>query len=129
MQVKLTERPRDPGGADPLPAQRRFSPASPSDQPLGLTVREMDSTFVRRMEIPSSVQGIVVVRIDPAGAAFVPAMRRGFVIMEINRQPVRSVADFARIVAAARTGDALAFYGYDPGVGQRSIILATVDAK
>ena len=47
--------------------------------------------------------------------------------MEINRQPVRSMADFARIVSAARTGDALAFYGYDPSVGQRGFVLATVD--
>jgi S1-C subfamily serine protease len=56
-------------------------------------------------------------------------MRRGFVIMEINRQPVRSVSDFDRLVAAARTGDALAFYGYDPTVGQRAFVLATVDSR
>jgi uncharacterized protein YcaQ len=60
---------------------------------------------------------------------FVPAMRRGFVIMEINRQPVRSAADFGRLVAAARTGDALAFYGYDPSVGQKGFVLATVDSR
>jgi S1-C subfamily serine protease len=58
-----------------------------------------------------------------------PAMRRGFVIMEINRQPVQSVADYERIVGASRAGDALAFYGYDPSFGQRSLILVTVDAK
>ena len=81
------------------------------------------------MGIPASVAGVIVVRADPAGASFVPPMRRGFVIMEINRRPVRSVADFARLVAAARTGDALAFYGYDPSVGQRAFVLATVDSR
>jgi len=70
-----------------------------------------------------------VTRVDPVGAAFVPAMRRWFVIMEINRQPVRSVADFDRLLATARTGDALAFYGYDPAVGQRMLVLATVDTR
>jgi serine protease Do len=128
-QVKLTERPRDTGGADPLPAQRRVTASPATDQPLGLTVRELDPGFARRLEIPVAVQGVVVVRSDPAGASFVPAIRRGFVIMEINRQPVRTVADFARLVSAARTGDALAIYGYDPAVGQRSIILATVDTR
>jgi hypothetical protein len=49
--------------------------------------------------------------------------------MEINRQAVRSVADVARLVGSARTGDALAFYGYDPATGQRNIILATVDTR
>jgi S1-C subfamily serine protease len=92
-------------------------------------VRELEAGFARRMEIPTSVQGLVVVRIDPAGAAFVPVMRRGFVIMEINRQPVRSVGDFTRLVGAARAGDALALYGYDPSVGQRGFILATVDTR
>ena len=40
-----------------------------------------------------------------------------------------SAAEFERIVGAARTGDALAFYGYDPSVGQREIVMATVDAR
>jgi S1-C subfamily serine protease len=47
------------------------------------------------------VQGVVVTRVDPVGAAFVPAMRRWFVIMEINRQPVRSVG---RLRSAAGDG-------------------------
>ena len=126
-QVKLTERPRDSAAADPLPVERRS--AVPADTPLGLTVREFDPLFAKRLDIPASVQGIIVVRVDPTGAAFVPAMRRGFVIMEINRQPVRTVADYDRIVGASRAGDALAFYGYDPSVSQRSLILVTVDAK
>ena len=74
-----------------------------------------------------SVRGVIVAKVDPAAASFVPAMRRGFIVMEINRQPVRSSADFARIVAAARPGDALAFYGYDPMRAQRTLVTAVVD--
>ena len=47
--------------------------------------------------------------------------------MEINRQPVRSVADFQRLVSGARSGEALAFYGYDPGISQRAFVTVTVD--
>jgi serine protease Do len=129
-QVKLTERPLDDSrAADRNASGRRPAQAPQGDSPLGLTVRDMEPGFARRMEIPISVQGVVVIRVDPAGAAFVPAMRRGFVITEINRQPVRSTADFARIISAARSGDALAFYGYDPSVGQRGFVLATVDTR
>ena len=130
-QVKLVERPADLGAPDesPSPKPSRLPAPEPTDRSLGLTVREMDAAFVHRMAIPSSVQGVVVTRVDPVGAAFVPAMRRWFVIMEINRQPVRSVADFDRLLATARTGDALAFYGYDPAVGQRMLVLATVDTR
>jgi serine protease Do len=130
-QVKLTERPVD--GARPgdrgVSGRRPAPPPQQGEPPLGLTVRDLDAGFARRMEIPIAVQGVVVMRVDPAGAAFVPAMRRGFVITEINRQPVRSVADFTRILAAARSGDALAFYGYDPSVGQRGFVLATMDTR
>jgi S1-C subfamily serine protease len=99
------------------------------DPMLGLTVRELDANAARRLELPASVQGVMVIRVDPAAASFVPAMRRGFVIMEINREPVRTAGDFQRLMAAARTGDALAFYGYDPAVKQREIVMATVDAR
>ena len=128
--MKLTERPlrertdddRDSGLPD------RSLPRQPPDEmPLGLTVREVDTGFARRLEIPSSIQGVVVARVDPARASFVPSIRRGFIIMEINRQPVRSAAEFQRLVSAARSGDALAFYGYDPALGQRTFVTATVD--
>jgi serine protease Do len=129
-QVTLTERPADGTQAtDRGVAGRPAGPAPQLEPALGLTVRDLDPGFARRMEIPVAVQGVVVMRVDPAGAAFVPAMRRGFVITEINRQPVRSTADFARIISAARSGDALAFYGYDSSVGQRGFVLATVDGR
>ena len=129
-QVKLAERPaRAASPEKPAVSRRGTAVPLPADPALGLVVRDLDAAVARRMEIPSSVTGVMVVRIDPAGAAFVPAMRRGFVIMEINRQRVGSVADFQRLLAAARTGDALAFYGYDPSVGQRAIVMATVDNR
>ena len=126
-QVKLTERPL-PDAAPGAVGARSAAPAG-REPALGLTVRDLEPGFARRLELPSFVQGVVVMRADPAGAAFVPAIRRGFIIMEINRQPVRSTADFDRLVSTARVGDALAFYGYDPSVGQRGFVLATVDAR
>jgi S1-C subfamily serine protease len=47
--------------------------------------------------------------------------------MEINRRPIRSVADFRQALAAARPGDALAFFGYDPAQAQRTFVTVTVD--
>ncbi len=128
-QVKLTERPRseDGSGDGPLPTSAPAPP--PTDPLLGLTVRELDAVVARRLEVPPGVAGVLVVRVDPAAGSFVPSMRRGFVIMEINRQPVRTPAEFQRLMGAAHTGDVLAFYGYDPAVKQRSIVMATVDAR
>ena len=131
MPVKLAERPaRDADEEpDPLlgPGTRPRAPEPAPLSPLGLTVRELDRGFVGRLEIPDNVQGVVVSRVDPTGAAFSALIRRGFVIMEINRKPVRTVPDYQRIVAAARPGDVLAFYCYDPTLVQRSLVTVTVE--
>jgi serine protease Do len=128
--IKLTERPardRPEDERDSALPDRSAPRVIPEDAPLGLTVRDLDAAFARRLEIPLSIQGVVVARVDPATASFVPSIRRGFIIMEINRQPIRTVAEFQRIVSSARSGDALAFYGYDPALGQRTFVTATVD--
>ena len=129
VAVKLAERPaRDEPDRDPLDTGARPRPAEPTaNVPLGLSVRDLDRGFVGRLEVPDSVQGVIVTRVDPTGAAFSAAVRRGFVIMEINRKPVRSVADYQRIIGAAKAGDVLALYYYDPTLAQRSLVTVTVE--
>src|SRR6185503_7449501 len=105
-QVKLSERPPTDTAGETVPLPGRAPappPPPPADPTLGLSVRDLDSLFARRMELPPSVQGVIVTSVDPAAASFVPAMRRGFVIMEINRQPIRDSAEFRRVLGAART--------------------------
>jgi hypothetical protein len=47
--------------------------------------------------------------------------------MEINRKPVRSAADYHRIVSAAKPGDVLALYYFDPTLAQRALVTVTVE--
>jgi serine protease Do len=132
MPVKLAERP--PRGEEFEDGARGIlgTPVRPRPQPpdtvapLGLSVREMDRGFAGRLEIPDSVQGVIVSRVDPAGAAH-QALRRGFVIMEINRRPTRSLAEYQRQVSSVRAGDVLAIYYYDPTLGQRGLVTVTID--
>jgi serine protease Do len=133
--VKLTERPAredddDDDHPDGMPSRSGAAPAvSSADPPLGLTVRELDTALARRLDIPAGIGGVVVMRVDPADASFVPGIHRGFVVMEINREPVRSVAEYQRIVNGARGGDVLAFFGYDTSLGQRMFVTATMDER
>ena len=132
LPVKLAERPLrgDASGSAPTDAFGGTRPPAPPpdmpDVPLGLSVRELDRTFVGRLDIPGDVQGVVVTRVDPTGPAF-SLLRRGVVILEINRRPVRSLADYQRLAGSARPGDVLAVYCYDPAVRQRSLVAITVD--
>jgi S1-C subfamily serine protease len=106
---------------------RPRAPDPPAELPLGLTVREMDRELSARLDLPDSVQGIMVSRVDPTGAAFSAAIRRGFVILEINRHSIRSLADYRRTLAAAKPGDILALYCYDPTLKQRTLVTVGVD--
>ena len=132
MPVRLTERPKaalaSGDNAEPLPGGRGLRPPSlDPETPLGITVREMDRAFIGRLEVPDSVQGVFVTRVDPTGTAFSAQVRRGFIIMEINRRPVRTVADYQRIVSGARAGDVLAILYYDPTVAQRAVLTVMVE--
>ena len=130
VQVRLVERPlrdRTPDGLEDLGPRPRQRLPEPTETPLGLMVRELDRSFVGRLEIPSTVNGVVISRVDPTGAGFQALLRRGFVIMEINKRPVATVAEYQRVVAAARPGDILVFYVYDPTLTQRSLVTVTVE--
>jgi serine protease Do len=129
MSIRLAERPPradDADQQDQLGLRPPRVPAPMTDVPIGVSVREMDRTFIGRLEIPQDVRGVIVSRVDPTGAAY-QVLRRGLVIMEINRRPVRSTDDFRRIVSSARPGDDLAVYYYDPTLGQRFLVTVTVE--
>jgi serine protease Do len=129
VNVKLAERPArgqefDASTGLERPPQRLREPES--EAPLGVIVREMDRAFVGRQEIPENVQGVIVSRVDPTGAAH-HVLRRGLIIMEVNRKPTTTVAAFERAVGAAKAGDVLAIYYYDPALSLRSLVTVVVD--
>ncbi|MBP1607723.1 MAG: hypothetical protein H6Q08_3097 [Acidobacteria bacterium] len=55
------------------------------------------------------------------GPAEEAGVEHGDIVLEINRQPVASPADFVRLVSGARPGDVLAFYCYVPALEQRAL--------
>ena len=129
--VKLAERPLrdsfDDGLQDLAPRRGGSSLPEMADVPLGLSVRELNRNLPGRLEVPDSVNGVVVSRVDPTGSAFQSLLRRGVVIMEINKRPVSSVGEYQQIVSSARPGDILALYVYDPALNQRSLVTVTVE--
>jgi serine protease Do len=127
IAVKLAERPARGGEVDGLGNRPRSEPPQPAPEvALGVTVREMDRGVVGRLELPDGVQGVIVSQVDPMGPAH-PLLRRGYVILEVNRKPTRTVADYQRLVAGSRSGDVFAFYCYDPTLGQRALVTVMVN--
>jgi len=90
-------------------------------------VRDLDADARQRYRLPRQLQGVVVWRVEPMSPAFDAEIERGAVVLEINRRPVTSAADYSRLTASARTGDVLAFYLYVPDSG-RTLRAVRIDA-
>jgi serine protease Do len=128
IPVRLVERPLPQSvEAEAIPGGRGEAPASVRQPRLGLTVRPLDRTRARSVQVPPGIEGVVIWRVDPAGAAFSGPVRRDYVIMQVNRKPVPTVEAYERVISAARPGDVLALYYYDPFNGQRVLVTATVE--
>ncbi len=128
VTVKLAERP--PREADARqqesPPERARSEAEP---PLGLSVRDLDRQTAERLDLPRNTRGVLITRVEPMSSSFDNGIERGTVLLEVNRQPVESAADFRRIARAARPGDILTLWIYAPDIVQRQLKTIRVDEK
>jgi serine protease Do len=121
VTVKLAERPGrvTPPSAPTSPAGRGLERDEPIE--LGLTLIEVDETNAHRFDIPAGMTGLLVQRVEPFSAAYDAGILRGQILLEVNRQAVKSVVGFRRAVQASRPGDVLAVFLYDPDLEQRAI--------
>ncbi len=58
---------------------------------LGLTLQPVTPEVTSQLNIPEDTKGLVVTQADPNGAAALTGIRRGDVILEVNRQPVTTL--------------------------------------
>jgi serine protease Do len=127
VQIKLAERPRQTAERAASAAERSIQRTGPGE--LGLSLIEIDDSNAHRFDIPSGMTGLLVQRVEALSMAYDGGIERGSIILEINRQPVNSVAGFRRIVGAARPGDVLAFYLYEPELDQRAIRTVRTESR
>ena len=127
--VKLAERP-----PRETAAQSRQAPPASGLKPdlvpvIGLTVRDLDAAAFNRLDLPSYTRGVLITRVEPLSSSFDAEVQRDTVLIEINRKPVGSAAEFRRLAGAARTGDVLALYVYVPEVDQRKLVTVRVEDR
>jgi serine protease Do len=123
VTVKLAERPLR---ERQLPREAT-QPSSNPGPALGLSVREIDPEFAQRFNLPKGLEGVIVSRVDPMSPAFDADIERGHVLLEINRQPVRSIEDYRRLTARARSGEVLALYLFKPEITRRELHTVKVE--
>ncbi|HYJ15730.1 MAG TPA: DegQ family serine endoprotease [Candidatus Limnocylindria bacterium] len=82
--------------------------AAPEKGELGLTVQRLTPQMAESLGLEKS-EGVVVSAVEPGSAADDAGIRRGDVLMEIDRRPIRNLDEYRKTVAAIKKGRGVLF--------------------
>ena len=82
--------------------------AKPQESKFGLTVKGITQDMADRYKLPST-KGVIVQDVKPDGFGENSGLARGDVILEINKQPINSEADYRKIESQAKSGQDVVF--------------------
>lgn len=114
IAVTLGTLPEELGGGSEEPGG--VSDAKGADVLEGVDLSDLDSALRRQYDIPAHVRGAVVTNVEEDSPAAEAGLRKGDVILEINRQPVRN-ADEAIELSRKATGDRVLLRVWSSGDG------------
>jgi len=96
----------DDDDAEPAKVSDKPAPKADNGQVavsgLGLTVAPISAALRDRFELAPDAKGVVVTDVAANGLAADKGIRPGDVVVEVSRDPIKSPADFAQKVEAAR---------------------------
>jgi len=82
--------------------------STPKQSKFGVTVRKLTPEIADRLDIPAG-KGVIVQDVKPQSFAEDVGLGRGDVILEINKQPVNSEEEFARVESSLKSGQDVVF--------------------
>jgi serine protease Do len=82
--------------------------STPKQNKFGVTVRKLTPEMADRLDIPAG-KGVIVQDVKGGSFAEDVGVGRGDVILEVNKQPVNSEEDFARIESNLKSGQDVVF--------------------
>ena len=82
--------------------------SAPEKGELGLTVQRLTPQMAESLGLDKT-EGVVVTDVEPGSAADEAGIRRGDVIMEVDRKPIRNLDEYKKSVAAIRKGRGVLF--------------------
>lgn len=75
--------------------EERLTSAREVEKTLGLTVQDLTPELAKRLDVPTD-SGVLVSAVEPQSPAARAGIRRGDLILEVNRRPVQSVDAFTK---------------------------------
>jgi serine protease Do len=82
--------------------------SAPKQSKFGVTVRKVTPEMADRLDIPAG-KGVIVQDVKPSSFAEDVNLGRGDIILEVNKQPVNSEEEFARIESSLKSGQDVVF--------------------
>ncbi|HEU68948.1 MAG TPA: PDZ domain-containing protein [Candidatus Acetothermia bacterium] len=104
LPVILGERPAEAASSEAVPQSQ------PGAEKFGLTVAAITPELAKQYGL-TQTEGVVVIAVAPGSRARWAGLTAGDVVVEVNRKPVSSIADWNRLVA---------------GIGDREEVLLTI---
>jgi serine protease Do len=83
---------------------------------IGIRVANITQEIIRQFNI-SETEGVIVMDVDPEGGAADAGIIQGDVIKEINRQPIKSVKDYAEALGKIKKGESIKIFIWRDKVG------------
>jgi serine protease Do len=82
--------------------------SAPEKGEMGLTVQRLTPQIAESLGLEKT-DGIVVSAVEPGSAADEAGIRRGDVIVEIDRKPIRNLEEYKKSIATVRKGKGVLF--------------------
>jgi serine protease Do len=79
------------------------------EEGFGLTVQPITPDIAESLGLGTDIKGVVVSAVEPGSAADEAGMRRGDVILEVNREPVKDLASYRKALKGAAKGKSVLF--------------------
>ncbi len=82
---------------------------SGTSEDFGLAVQTLTPDLAENLGVDRNLKGVVVTQVEPGGPAADAGLRRGDVILEVNRQPVKDADAYRKAVKASGKGKSVLF--------------------
>ena len=89
------------------PGESGVAVESPPGEGRRLLLRDVTPDVARGQSLDASDQGVMVVDVKPGSPAERASIRKGDIILEVNHEPVKSVAEVTKNVANSANKDSL----------------------
>jgi serine protease Do len=105
LEVLIAEQPKEFGRG------QEEGPGTPDEEVStalsGIEVRDLSPNLVQRYGLSKSDKGVVITQVEQGSAAADSGLREGDLVVEINRQAVKSVKDYDRLAAKVGKQDSV----------------------